>query len=121
MTDGRVHRAFLGVETWPVGTWLSEALDLPVKEGLLVERVTKGGPAAAAGIRGGDRVAQAGMRRIFIGGDVITAIDNQKVASQLDVNLALNHKRPGDTVNVTLYRGGKKIDIPVKLGERTGG
>jgi S1-C subfamily serine protease len=120
MTDGRVHRAFLGVETWPVGTWLSEALDLPVKEGLLVERVTKGGPAAAAGIRGGDRVAQAGMRRIFIGGDVITAIDNQKVASQLDVNLALNHKRPGDTVNITVYRGGKKMDVPVKLGERTG-
>jgi S1-C subfamily serine protease len=120
MTDGRVHRAFLGVETLPVGGWLSEALDLPVKEGLLVQRATNGGPAAAAGIHGGDRVAQAGMRRIAIGGDVITAIDNQKVASQLDINLVLNHKRPGDTVNVTLYRGGKKMDIPVKLGERTG-
>jgi S1-C subfamily serine protease len=120
MTDGRVHRAFLGVETLPVGGWLSEALDLPVKEGLLVQRATNGGPAAAAGIHGGDRVAQAGMRRIAIGGDVITAIDNQKVASQLDINLVLNHKRPGDTVNVTVYRGGKKMDIPVKLGERTG-
>ena len=120
MTDGRVHRAFLGVETLPVGGWLGEALDLPVKEGLLVQRATNGGPAAAAGIHGGDRVAQAGMRRIAIGGDVITTIDNQKVASQLDVNLVLNHKRPGDTVNVTLYRGGKKMDIPVKLGERTG-
>jgi putative serine protease PepD len=120
ITDGRVHRAFLGVETLPVGGWLSEALDLPVKEGLLVQRATNGGPAAAAGIHGGDRVAQAGMRRIAIGGDVITAIDNQKVASQLDVNLVLNHKRPGDTVNITLYRGGKKMDIPVKLGERTG-
>ena len=120
MTDGRVHRAFLGVETLPVGGWLSETLDLPVKEGLLVERATKGGPAASAGIHGGDRVAEAGMRRIYIGGDVITAIDKQKVASQLDVNLVLNHKRPGDTVNVTVYRGGKKMDIPVKLGERTG-
>jgi len=48
------------------------------------------------------------------------AIDGQKVASQFDVNLALNRKRPGDTVTVTLYRGGKKMDIPVKLGERTG-
>ena len=119
MTDGRVHRAFLGVETLPIGGWLSEALDLPVKDGLLVERATKGGPAAAAGIQGGNRVAAAGMRRIAIGGDVITAIDNQKVASQLDVNLALNHKRPGDNITVTVYRGGKKMDIPVKLGERT--
>src|SRR6202158_3816892 len=120
ITDGRVHRAFLGVETLSVGGWLSEALDLPVKEGLLVERATKGGPAAAAGIQGGNRVAEAGMRKIAIGGDVITAIDNQKVASQLDVNLVLNHKRPGDNVTVTVYRGGKKMDIPVKLGERTG-
>ena len=99
--------------------WLSEALDLPVKEGLLVERATKGGPAAAAGIRGGDRVAQAGMRRIYIGGDVIVAIDSQKIAGQFDVNVLLNRKRPGDTVTVTLYRGGKKMDVPVKLGERT--
>src|SRR5207247_2209342 len=40
ITDGRVHRAFLGVETLSVNGWLSEALDLPVKEGLLVERAT---------------------------------------------------------------------------------
>jgi S1-C subfamily serine protease len=120
MTDGRVHRAYLGVETLPIGGWLSEALDLPVKDGLLVERAPKGGPAAAAGIQGGNRVAEAGMRRIAIGGDVIVAIDSQKVASQLDVNLVLNRKRPGDNVTVTVYRGGKKMDIPVKLGERTG-
>jgi len=120
ITDGRVHLAYLGVQTLPVNNWLSEALDLPVKEGLLVEGTMKGGPAAVAGIHGGDRVAQAGMQRIAIGGDVIVSIDGQKVATQFDVNLALNHKRPGDTVTVTLYRGGKKMDIPVKLGERTG-
>jgi S1-C subfamily serine protease len=120
MTDGRVHRAFLGVETLPVGGYLAEALDLPVQEGLLVETVTRGGPAATAGIRGGDRIAQAGMRRIYIGGDVIVAIDGQKIASQFDVNVMLNRKRPGDTVTVTVYRGGKKIDISVKLGERSG-
>ncbi len=120
ITDGRVHRAFLGVETLPVGGWLGEALDLPIHEGLLVEVVTPRGPAAVAGIRGGDRLVQAGMRRIHIGGDVIVAIDSQKVAGQLDVNVVLNRKRPGDTVNVTVYRGGKKMDIPVKLGERTG-
>ncbi len=120
MTDGRVHRAFLGVETLPIGGWLGEALDLPVKEGLLVTRATKGAPAAAAGIQGGNRVVEAGMRKIAIGGDVIVAIDSQKVVSQLDVNLVLNHKRPGDNVTVTLYRGGKKMDVPVKLGERTG-
>lgn len=120
ITSGRVHRAFLGVQTLSVSGGLAEALDLPVQQGLLVEVVTKGGPAAEAGIHGGDRIAEAGMRRFYIGGDVIVSIDGQKVNNDFDVNLVLNHHRPGDTVNVTLYRGGKKMDIPVKLGERTG-
>src|SRR5215467_7633236 len=120
ITSGRVHRAFLGVETYALAGGLAEALDLPVQDGLLVETVTKGGPAAAAGVHGGDRIVQAGMRRFYIGGDVIVAIDGQKVANQFDVNLVLNHHRPGDTVNVSVYRGGKKMDIPVKLGERDG-
>ena len=67
--------------------WLAEALDLPVQDGLLVEQATKGGPAAAAGIHGGDRVAQAGMRRIMIGGDVIVALDGQKVGTKFDMNV----------------------------------
>ena len=120
MTEGRVRQAFLGAQTLSVGGWLSEALDLPVQEGLLIEEVTKGGPAAAAGLHGGDRAAQAGMQRIMIGGDVIVAIDGQKIGSQSDMNLVLNRKRPGDTVRVTVYRGGKKMDVPVKLGERVG-
>lgn len=120
ITEGKVRRAYLGVQTIPVAGWLAEALDLPVQEGLLVEETTKGSPAAAAGIRGGDRAAQAGMRRIMIGGDVIVGIDGQKVANQFDINVVLNRKRPGDTVTVTVYRGAKKLDIAVKLGERDG-
>jgi len=120
MTEGRVRQAFLGAQTLEVGGWLAEALDLPVKDGLLVEEVTRGGPAAAAGLHGGDRVAMAGMRRIATGGDVIVAIDGQKIANQFDLNVVLNRKRPGDTVSVTVYRGGKKMDVPVKLGERSG-
>jgi len=120
MTEGRVRQAFLGAQTLEVGGWLAEALDLPVKDGLLIEEVTRGGPAAGAGLHGGDRAAMAGMRRIMTGGDVIVAVDGQKIANQFDLNVALNRKRPGDTVSVTVYRGGKKMDIPVKLGERSG-
>src|SRR6202795_4724640 len=120
MTEGRVRQAFLGAQTLEVGGWLAEALDLPVKDGLLIEEVTRGGPAAAAGLHGGDREAMAGMRRIATGGDVIVAIDGQKIANQFDLNVVLNRKRPGDTVSVTVYRGGKKMDVAVKLGERSG-
>src|SRR5213082_13864 len=120
ITDGRVHQAFLGVETIPINESFAEALGLPAQEGLLVQTTTRGGPAAQAGIKGGDRVSQAGIRRFYIGGDIISAIDGQKVSSPLDVNLVLNRKRPGDTVSVSLFRGGKKMDVPVKLGERPG-
>ena len=119
ITEGRVRLAFLGVQTLPIGGWLAGALDLPVQEGLLVEEVTQGGPAAVAGLRGGDRAVLAGMRKIIIDGDVIVAMDREKIANQFDMNVALNRKRPGDTVKVTIYRGGKKMDIPVKLGERS--
>jgi S1-C subfamily serine protease len=121
MTEGRVRRAYLGVQTVPVSGWLAQALDLPVQEGLLVEQTTKGSPAAASGLRGGDRVASAGMRRIVIGGDVIVALDGQKVANQFDMNVLLNRKRPGETVSVTVYRGAKKMDVAVKLGEKSEG
>jgi putative serine protease PepD len=118
INTGRVHRAFLGVEVRPLWPGLVEALDLPVEEGLLIERVTSGGPAERAGLRGGNRIAQAGMRRILIGGDVLVALDGQKTAGQLDLNVFLNRKRPGDTVTLTLYRGRQKMDVRVTLGER---
>src|ERR1700726_4402495 len=118
ITEGRVHLAYIGVQTIPVGGYLAQALDLPVEEGLLVETAAKGGPAAAAGGRGGGRIAPAGMQRIAIGGDVIVAIDGAKIANTMDLNIVLNRKRPGDTVTLTVYRGGKKLDISVNLGGR---
>ncbi len=118
ITTGRVHRALPGVEVRALWPGLAEALDLPVEEGLLIERVTPGGPAARAGLRGGSRAVVAGMRKILIGGDVLVAIDGQKLASQLDLNVFMNKKRPGDTVHVTIYRGRQKMDLRVTLGER---
>lgn len=120
ITEGRVHRAFLGVGTLPVGGWLAESLNLPVQEGLLVESLTRGGPAERAGIRGGSRTVIVGMRRINIGGDVIVALDGRPVADQLDMNVALNRKRPGEKVTVSVYRGDKKMEIEATLGERPG-
>jgi serine protease Do len=55
----------------------------------------------------------------MIGGDVIISIDGQPVSNQFDINKILNKRRPGDTVPVSLYRGGKKVDVQVKLAERT--
>jgi len=117
ITEGRVRRATMEVEARVISPPVADALKLPVQEGLLIERVTPGGPAERAGLRGGNREAILGMRRVLIGGDVLTAIDGRAVTDQMDLNLALNHKRPGDTVKVEYYRGGQKMETQVTLGQ----
>jgi S1-C subfamily serine protease len=88
-----------------------------VQEGLLIEQVTPGGAAERAGLHGGNRQAILGMRRILLGGDVLTAIDGRPITGQMDLNLALNRKRPGDVVKVEYYRGGQKMEAQVTLGD----
>ncbi|HWX37599.1 MAG TPA: trypsin-like peptidase domain-containing protein [Candidatus Sulfotelmatobacter sp.] len=117
ITEGRVRRASMGVSARVLTPAMAEALRLPVNEGLLVERVSPGGPAEHAGLKGGDRQAILGMSRIVLGGDVVTAIDGRPITGQMDLNLALNRKRPGDTVKVEYYRGGQKMQAEVKLSD----
>ena len=117
IAEGRVRRATMGVEARLLTPGVADALQLPVNEGLMLERVTPGGPAANAGLHGGDREAILGMRRILLGGDVITAIDGRPITGQMDLNLALNRKRPGDTVKVEYYRGGHKAEVQVTLSD----
>jgi S1-C subfamily serine protease len=117
ISQGRVRRATLGVEGRALWPGLAEALHLSVEKGILVERVNPGGPAAQAGIRGGTKSVLAGLQELRIGGDVLVSVDGKPITSQMDLNLLLNRARPGDTVTLTIFRDGKKIEVPVKLGE----
>jgi len=117
ITQGRVRRATLGAEGRPLWPGLAEALHLSVQQGILIERVDPGGPAARAGIRGGNRTVVAGLQELNIGGDVLIAFNGKEVTSQMDLNLLLNRAWPGDTVTLTIVRDGMKMDVPVKLGE----
>jgi S1-C subfamily serine protease len=117
ISQGRVRRATLGVEGRALWPGLAEALHLSVEKGILVERVNPGGPAAQAGIRGGTKSVLAGLQELRIGGDVLVAVDGKPITSQMDLNLLLNRARPGDTITLTIFRDGKKMDVPVKLGE----
>jgi len=117
ITQGRVRRAVMGIEGRAIWPDLAEALSLPVQQGLLVERVVPNGPAAKAGVRGGTRSVLAGLQELRIGGDVLIAINGKAVTNQNDLNLMLNRSQPGDTVTLTLLRDGKRINVPVTLGE----
>jgi S1-C subfamily serine protease len=117
VTLGRVRRPALGVRTIPIGPELADQMGLAADYGLLIVQVTPGGAAEHAGLRGGSERAFLGNIPIMLGGDLIVGIDGQEVQNQQDLSQAMNNHRAGDTVHVTIYRGKKKTDVTVVLGE----
>jgi serine protease Do len=94
---------------------LASDLNLPVKEGAILQTVQKGSPAAKAGLRAGSTQLSDGSTA---GGDVIVAIDGKTVKSAQDVVTAIAHKKPGDSVEVEYYRGSHKRTTKVTLSDR---
>ena len=117
VTLGRVRRPALGVRTIPVDPELADQMGLAADYGLLIVQVVPGGAADRAGLRGGNERASLGNIPIMVGGDLIVAIDGQKVEDQQDLAQIMNNHRAGDTVRLTVYRGKKKMDVSVVLGE----
>ena len=117
VTLGRVRRPALGVRTIPIGPELADELGLPVDYGLLIIQVTPGGSADSARLRGGSERAYLGNTPIMLGGDLIVAIDDQKVEDEQDLTQMMNNHRAGDTVRVTIYRAKKKLEVEVVLSE----
>jgi S1-C subfamily serine protease len=117
MTLGRVRRPALGVRTIPITAELAGEIGLPADYGLLIIQVTPGGPADQAGLRGGSERAYLGNIPIMLGGDLIVAIDGEKVVDEQDLSQVMNNHRAGDTVKVTIYRNKRKMDVTVSLGE----
>jgi S1-C subfamily serine protease len=117
VTLGRVRRPALGVRTIPISPELADEIGLPVNYGLLIVQVVPGGSADQAGLRGGTERAYLGNTPIMLGGDLIVAIDGQKVESEDDLAQMMNDHRAGDTVKITVYRGKKKLDVTISLGE----
>src|ERR1700756_425323 len=117
VTLGRVRRPALGVSTIPVGPELAEQMGLPVDFGLLIVKVSPGGAAEHAGLRGGNERAYLGNIPIMLGGDLIVAIDGKRVENEEDLSQMMNDHRAGDTVKITVYRNKKKLEVTVSLGE----
>jgi len=117
VTLGRVRRPALGISTIPISPELAGQMGLPADYGLLIVQVVQGGAADRAGLRGGSERAYLGNTPIFIGGDLIIAIDGEKVQDQQDLSQSMNSHRAGDTVKITVYRGKSKMDFTVTLGE----
>jgi S1-C subfamily serine protease len=117
LTLGRVRRPALGVRTIPIDSELASQMGLASDYGLLIVQVVPGGAADNAGLRGGTERAFLGNIPIMMGGDLIVAVDGKQVEDQQELAQIMNNHRAGDTVRVTIYRGKKKMDVNVVLGE----
>ncbi|MEK6273128.1 MAG: trypsin-like peptidase domain-containing protein [Actinomycetota bacterium] len=118
LADGTVEHAFLGISGTDLTPQLTDVLNLPVKQGALVQSVVSGGPADKAGVKGGHATTSIGGQRVRTGGDVITAIDGKAVTGMDDVIGVVNQKQPGDEVELSLVDGSHKRTVTVTLGNR---
>src|SRR5262249_38517921 len=117
---GRVRRPEIGVRTIPVGPELADQMGLSADSGLLIVQVIPGSAADHAGLHAGTERALLGNMPITLGGDLIVAIDGQQIEDQQDLSHIMQNRHSGDTVTVTVYRGKKRMDIKVVLGEARG-
>jgi len=119
-TTGQISRPTLGItETYPISGDLAEAVNLPSSGGLLIQNIEEGSPAALAGLKGPDRAVAIGIfgqYRLGIGGDLITAIDGKRVEIRDALTRAVEQKKPGDKIELTVWRAGHSRTVTVKLG-----
>ena len=119
ITKGQVTYPALGVSVLSINSSIAQALKLPVREGLLVLNTMPGGSAQKAGIKGGTRYIAVGNGRLPVGGDIIVALDDEKVQTVEDLSSYLEtNKDVGSSVSVTIIRANKTAKINVKLQAR---
>ena len=99
IATGRVTHAYFGLQTVPIPPAAAAEAGLP--EGLYVQAVAAGGPAARAGLRADD---------------VITSIDGEAATSNIQLQELTLTKKPGDTVSIGYARAGHSATTTVTLG-----
>jgi len=100
VADGHVTRGRIGVGIQSVNQSLAEAFGMKTPHGAAVTMVEKDGPAAKAKIREGD---------------IITAVNGQKVRSANELPIKIASVKPGTAVTLTVLREGKELRVPVTV------
>lgn len=119
--DGVVEYAYLGVSTEAVWPQLAQELDLGSETGALVNEVVPGGPAAEAGIQGATGETTFQGTRVATGGDLIVAVDGEKVVAESDLAELISRQNPGSAVTLQIIRDGETREVSVQLAKRPTG
>jgi S1-C subfamily serine protease len=116
---GKVSRGWLDLAAVQLSPQLVAYAKLPVNKGVLVSQVVSSGFADKAGIRGGTQMVQYGSSVIYLGGDIITKVNDTNVEDLNDLYLALLPYKSGQKVSITVNRKGETKRMEVQLIERT--
>jgi len=113
------QHAWLGVTGTDMTYEISQVLDINISYGWLITSVVNDGPADNAGIQGGNKQISIKGSYTIIGGDLIIAIDGQKIISgdQL-ISYLEAYTLPIQTIDITIIRDKQELTIPVELGTR---
>jgi S1-C subfamily serine protease len=114
LRSGEVRRPKLGISTRDVEI-LKNQIELPVSEGVVIWQVAPGEAAANAGLRG---LTQTEDGDVEIG-DIIVGMDNEKIAKNDDLYRILDKHQVGDTVQLQVFRNGRRMSVPVRLSGPT--
>jgi len=109
---------YLGITGATITPELARAFNLPVEEGVLVQQVEEGGPAAEAGIQGATTAATVEGSEFGLGGDIIAAVDGESIAGTEQLVEKIEDDHAGETVELTVIHGGQTAKVSVKLAER---
>jgi S1-C subfamily serine protease len=116
--SGEVDYAYLGVTTQAIWPQLADELDLGTDTGALISEVVPDGPADDAGINGASGRETFQGQEIRTGGDVIIAVNGQRLKAESDLAELISRQRPGETVTLLLLRDGDEQEVEVELEPR---
>jgi 2-alkenal reductase len=119
IANGSVSYAYVGVETTDLTPALARRFGYAVSQGAVVTGLQPGSPAVKAGLRADSSRAQAFGVVFPRNGDVIVAIDGQRVAGSEDIARIVTNMSPGEIAHFTVQRGHSRLDLPLRLGERS--
>jgi S1-C subfamily serine protease len=119
IATGSVSYAFVGVETTDLTPALARHFGYGVSRGAVVTNLVSGSPAEVAGLRPGEHPGSAFGLDFPRSGDVIVAIDGKTVTGSEDIARIVTNLDPGQVVPFAVERGRSRVELRVRLGERS--
>ncbi len=111
--------SWLGATGIDLSYEIATTMGTNVTSGWLIVQVLNNGPADKADLQGATKQVQIAGERINIGGDIIIAINNERITNRNDLSSYLEeYTLPGHTIDVTIVRNSQIMNIAVKLEKR---